>query len=168
MSTSHSRNCRTAPTRRPGDQSTLTLTNNTYQLRKSDGTIYHFNTDGTLSRIQGSTGDQTTFAYSSEGLVSMTDSVTDEMTSYAYNAAGRITQITDPEGRITTLSYNPSNTLLESDYKPRSEQQPSPTSAIPARRATTRSLRSPTMMVGVELQLRQPRTAGVRQRKRRG
>jgi len=102
----------------PGDHSTLTRTGNTYQLRNADGTIYDFNPDGSLNRIQGLTGDQTLFAYSNQRLVSMTDSATGEATNYAYDADGRITQITDPEGRITTLTYDPTDTLLEQIQAP--------------------------------------------------
>ena len=120
--------------------------NNTYQLRDRDGTTYDFNADGTLSHIQGPTGDQTLFAYSNQHLVSITDSATGLATTYAYDAAGRITRITDPEGRITTLTYDP-RTRFWKRYRPRSEQQPSPMSATPVRRATTPSHRLPTLMV---------------------
>ncbi len=59
-----------------GDEgTTLTASDGAYQLVEPDGTIYQFNTNGTLNYVQDTHGNRITAGYNAQGqLVSLTDS----------------------------------------------------------------------------------------------
>ena len=96
----------------PGDFSTLTLNNGSYQLRESNGTVEVFNSNGSLNLIEDANGDETVYSYTGGQLTSVTDTATGDVTSFTYNAQGLVNQITNPVGQITTLSYDSAGHLL--------------------------------------------------------
>ena len=72
-----------------GDEgTTLTASGGAYQLVEPDGTIYQFNTNGTLDYVQDTHGNRITAGYNAQGqLASLTDS-NGEYLDLTYNAQG--------------------------------------------------------------------------------
>ena len=74
-----------------GDEGTiLTLSNRCLPLTEPDGTIYQFNTNGTLNYVQDTHGNRITAGYNAQNqLVSLTDS-NGEYLDLTYNAQGHL------------------------------------------------------------------------------
>ena len=103
----------------PGDQDVLTaLAGGAFQLRKPDGTLMVFKSDGNLDYLQDTNSNRITCCYSGGRLSTLTHSAGPSIT-LGYNGAGRIGTVTDSQGRVTTLSYDASGehltTVLSSD-----------------------------------------------------
>ncbi|WP_197480191.1 CARDB domain-containing protein, partial [Anabaena sp. 4-3] len=94
-----------------GDNATLSLIGNTYQLRENDGTVFVFRVDGKLDYIEDRNSNRITAGYTNDRLTSLTHSNGDFF-SFAYNAQGRISQLTDATGQITTYIYDASGEHL--------------------------------------------------------
>ncbi|WP_152961918.1 toxin C-terminal domain-containing protein [Aneurinibacillus migulanus] len=99
----------------------------TFELKRNDGTVYHFTASGRLTQLQEKTGLKLVFGYSSEGkLTSVTEPLTHaaltlsynagriakvedqahRATSFAYDAAGRMIKMIDPAGQVTEYTYD--------------------------------------------------------------
>ena len=98
-----------------GDEgTTLTVSGGAYQLVEPDGTIYQFNTNGTLNYVQDTHGNRITAGYNAQGqLVSLTDS-NGEYLDLAYNAQGHLATLTDSNGQTETYGYDPTGQFLTS------------------------------------------------------
>ena len=98
-----------------GDQGTsLTATNGAYQFVKPDGTVFQFNTNGTLKYVQDTNGNRITAGYNAQGqLASLTDS-NGEYLDLTYNAQGHLSQLTDSNGQTETYGYDPTGHFLTS------------------------------------------------------
>jgi RHS repeat-associated protein len=93
---------------------TLTVSGGACRLLAADGTIYQFNTNGTLDHVQDVHGNRITAGYNSEGqLVSLTDS-NGEYLDLTYNAQGDLAMLTDSNGQTETYGYDPSGQFLTS------------------------------------------------------
>lgn len=88
-----------------GDQGLLTLTQGSYTLRDTDGTVTTFLPDGQLNYVQDSNGNRVTAGYTGTLMTSLTASDGDRLL-IGYNAQGLISQITDPAGNVTTYAYD--------------------------------------------------------------
>jgi RHS repeat-associated protein len=85
----------------------------TYTITKTDGTKFHFNTDGNLSRIVDTNGNATTFNYNANGkLTSITDA-SGRTTTIAYGTNGYVSSITDPANRTISNEYDTSGNLTK-------------------------------------------------------
>ena len=85
-----------------------------YQLVEPDGTIYQFNTNGTLNYVEDTHGNRITAGYNAQGqLVSLTDS-NGEYLDLAYNAQGHLATLTDSNGQTETYGYDPTGQFLTS------------------------------------------------------
>ncbi|MCZ8249497.1 CARDB domain-containing protein, partial [Microcystis sp. LE19-195.1E] len=89
----------------PGDNATLALVGNSYQLRESDGTILAFRVNGKLDYLEDPNQNRITVGYTNERLTSINHSNGDRLT-LDYNSQGRISQLTDATGQVTTYTYN--------------------------------------------------------------
>ncbi|NCS06775.1 MAG: hypothetical protein GPJ07_09250, partial [Microcystis aeruginosa G13-07] len=89
----------------PGDNATLALVGNSYQLRESDGTILAFRVNGNLDYLEDPNQNRITLGYTNERLTSINHSNGDRLT-LDYNSQGRINQLTDATGQVTTYTYN--------------------------------------------------------------
>jgi YD repeat-containing protein len=89
----------------PGDFATLTLSNGIYQLHETDDTLFVFNSDGTLNYEQDSNGNRITCGYTNGQLTSLTSSDGQQIT-IAYNAQNLISEVTAPDGQVTTYTYD--------------------------------------------------------------
>ena len=85
----------------------------TYLLQESDGTIEHFNRDGTLDYIQDADGNRITAAYASGQLASLTSSSGGSLT-ISYNTAGLIKSVAGSNGTAVTYGYDATNSHLVS------------------------------------------------------
>ena len=89
----------------PGDNATLALVGNSYQLRESDGTTLAFRVNGNLDYLEDPNKNRITLGYTLERLTSINHSNGDRLT-LDYNGQGRISQLTDATGQVTTYTYN--------------------------------------------------------------
>ena len=98
-----------------GDQgTTLTVSGGADRLVESDGTVYQFNINGTLSYVQDTHGNRITAGYNGQGqMISLTDS-NGEYLDLTYNAQGHLATLTDSNGQIETYSYDPTGQFLTS------------------------------------------------------
>ncbi|MFI5454955.1 MAG: RHS repeat-associated core domain-containing protein [Isosphaerales bacterium] len=98
-----------------GDQgTTLTASGGAVQLVEPDGTIYQFNTNGTLNYVQDTHGNRITAGYNTSGqLFSLTDS-NGEFLDLAYNAQGHLATLTDSNGQTETYGYDLTGQFLTS------------------------------------------------------
>ncbi len=90
----------------PGEEgATLTLTNGAYRLVEPNGTIYQFNTNGTLDYVQDSNGNKITATYNNAGqLTQLTDS-NGEYLKLGYNTQGQMATLTDSNGQTENYGY---------------------------------------------------------------
>jgi RHS repeat-associated protein len=98
-----------------GDEGTTLIPNRgAYQLVDPDGSIYAFNTNGTLNYVEDTNGNTITAGYNSQNqLTSLTDS-NKEQFDLTYNSAGRLTTLTDSAGQTEMYTYDSANNLLMS------------------------------------------------------
>jgi RHS repeat-associated protein len=83
----------------------LSLSNGAYRLLQPGGTIYQFNTNGTLDFVQDANGNRITASYDGNGrLARLTDS-NGAFLQLAYNAQGQMTTLTDSTGQTETYTY---------------------------------------------------------------
>ena len=101
----------------PGDYETLTqLSNGTFTLTETDGTLYAFRSNGMLNYVRDTDGNRITAGYTGSLLTSLTQSSGQSLT-IAYNASGLIQTITDPAGGRTTFTYDANADLTSvTDY----------------------------------------------------
>ncbi len=96
------------------DRSGLSLSNGSYRLTASDGTVYQFNSNGALSYLEDPHGNRITAAYNTAGqLVSLTASNGQTFT-LSYNADGHVSQLTDSNGLTEAYGYDPTGQFLTS------------------------------------------------------
>ncbi len=96
-----------------GDEgTTLTGNNGAYQLTGPAGTIYQFNTDGTLNYVQDKNGNRITAAYNAEGQLDSLTQSNGEYVDLSYNAQGHLSQLTDSSGQTDTYGYDPTGQYL--------------------------------------------------------
>jgi YD repeat-containing protein len=89
----------------PGEESqVLTLTDGAYRLQEADGTVYQFNTNGTLDYVQDANANRITASYSNGRLVQLTDS-NGEYLTLGYNDHGQMISLTDSNGQTETYGY---------------------------------------------------------------
>lgn len=97
----------------------------TYQLLRSDQTVYFFDINGTmvksrdtngnemtytyaqgkLQSVQDDTGHRVTYVYSGSDLIEVRDEVQGTLVRYAYDGGGRLISATDRQGQTTTYAY---------------------------------------------------------------
>jgi RHS repeat-associated protein len=95
-----------------GDHSVLTLSGGAYRLTLIDGTIYQFNTNGSLAYLQDANGNRITAGYnSSNQLVTLTHS-NGEFLTLTYNSQGHLAQLSDSNGLTETYGYDASGNFL--------------------------------------------------------
>ena len=104
------------PGQPPG--TTLTDSGGAVQLVDPDGTIYQFNSNGTLNYVEDTHGNRITAGYNAQGqLASLTDS-NGEYLDLAYNSQGLLATLTDstdrPRPTATTppASWSPTPTCM--------------------------------------------------------
>lgn len=86
----------------------------TYELRRNDGTVYHFSETGILTSLAEKTGLQLMFGYSSDGrLMTVTEPLTGAMLSFGYNAGGNVSTVSDQAGRQIVINYDAAGMLTE-------------------------------------------------------
>ncbi|MDE2508030.1 MAG: RHS repeat protein, partial [Planctomycetota bacterium] len=97
-----------------GDHGVLSLlADGTYQLLETNGTIEHFNANGTLDYVQDANGNRVTAGYTSGQLTSLTSSSGGSI-AIGYNSAGLISTLTSSDGRVVQYSYDAANQHLSS------------------------------------------------------
>ena len=98
--------------------STLTASGGADQLVEPDGTIYQFNSDGSLAYVQDTHGNRITAGYNGQGqLVSLSDS-NGESIDLIYNADGHLSELTDSTGQTETYGYDSTGQYLTSYTDP--------------------------------------------------
>jgi RHS repeat-associated protein len=104
-----------------GTYSTLTQAAGGYDLKRKDGTTFHFSSSGRLESIQDRNGNTVTLTYTVIGGRERIDRVTDaagRTLSFSYDANGHCIQTMDPLGRTVSYSYNALG-LLQASTDPR-------------------------------------------------
>lgn len=97
--------------RATGDEYTrIYLSDNNYNLHETDGSLYVFDTNGRLVRIEDKHGNVTNLSYESGLLASVEESVSGRALTFNYTA-GKLTSITGP-----ATTQNPSGLLLTLEY----------------------------------------------------
>ncbi|WP_161795197.1 DUF6531 domain-containing protein, partial [Aneurinibacillus migulanus] len=105
----------------------------TFELKRNDGTIYHFTASGRLTQLEEKTGLKLVFGYSAEGkLTSVTEPLTSaaltlsynadhiakvedqahRAASFAYDTAGRMIKMIDAVGRATEYTYDAEDRIV--------------------------------------------------------
>jgi RHS repeat-associated protein len=95
----------------PGDHGTLSLVNGAYMLREPNGTLLAFNPDGTLDYEQDGNGNRITAGYTNGRLTTLTHSDGDQIT-IGYDTQGLIASVTGPGGKAATYTYDASGQHL--------------------------------------------------------
>ncbi len=86
-------------------QGTLTNSGGHFTLRELDGSVTSFLPDGRLDSVQDANGDRITAGYTDGLLTSLTHSDGDQL-HLTYDARGRLRAVTDPFGRTVTYAYD--------------------------------------------------------------
>ena len=88
----------------PGSAFTFEWDGNSYQLINRDGTVYTFNADEKITRIDYIDGNYLVFTHDGERLSSVSN---DSGTfSFGYNGDGNLASVTDNVGRTTSFTYS--------------------------------------------------------------
>jgi len=88
----------------PGETSSLQKQNNCFALKKRFGTIFTFNTNGTISSWQDADSNTLSFAYNAQtNLQTVTDCHNRALT-FSYTS-GKLTQVSDGTGRTVSFGY---------------------------------------------------------------
>jgi RHS repeat-associated protein len=82
----------------------LTLTSGAYRLLEPDGTVYQFNSNGSLDYVQDTNGNRITASYANGQLSQLTDT-NGEYLKLGYNTQGQMTTLTDSNGQQETYGY---------------------------------------------------------------
>jgi RHS repeat-associated protein len=89
----------------PGhDGEVLTSSAGAYRLLEPNGTVYQFNTDGTLAYVQDANGNRITADYSNGRLATLTDA-NGEYLQLTYDTQGQLKTLTDSNGQTETYGY---------------------------------------------------------------
>ncbi len=100
------------PQQGSADYSTIILIDGVYQLTRTEGTVYAFDSaSGKLLSITDRNSNSVSLAYTGENLTSITD-VFGRNISLSYDEEGKIISVTDPVLRTTQLSYDTDGFLL--------------------------------------------------------
>jgi RHS repeat-associated protein len=83
----------------------LTFSNGAYQLVERDGTVYQFNTNGTLDYVQDTHGNRITTSYDAAGRLSQLTETNGEYLHLAYNSQGQLGTLTDSAGQTENYGY---------------------------------------------------------------
>ncbi len=91
----------------PGDEDeVLALTAGAYRLVEPDGTIYQFNTNGSLDYVEDTNGNRITASYNGSGQLSELTDSNGEYFQLVYNAQGQMSTLTDSNGQTESYGYS--------------------------------------------------------------
>jgi RHS repeat-associated protein len=97
-----------------GDHGTIVFADGAYQFTGTDGSVYQFNSDGTLAYLQDANDNRISTHYDTAGRLVALVAANGEALALSYNAQGHLAELIDSTGQTESYGYDPTGQFLTS------------------------------------------------------